>query len=375
MKVIILTLSTGNGHHKAAAALCEYLKSRDTDAVIIDAYKYFNKYLSNLIEKGYLLATKYAPYMYGKFYRLIEKQDHSDSKISWSQFCDSIVARQFARYLSSQKPDLVVSTHPLASYLITRYKRKELVNIKSIGIITDFCMHPYWEQTDMDYYVTVNELMKNQLLKKGLLGDKILPFGIPIEMKFSKKIPREEARKILGIKNKKTVFIITGSMGYGHTEKYIRALDGMKDDFQIISVCGRNAAMKRHIDTLSLSKKIYNFGFVNNVDLMMDASDIIVTKPGGLTVSEAIAKKLPIILVDPIPGQEDRNREFLLNNGLAVGVSKTLPIDEVMYELLNCDMRREQISTMQSLLGRPESSKMLGDFIRDFIGDEKHEQR
>lgn len=363
MKVVILTLSTGNGHHKTAAALCEYLKSQDTDAVIIDAYKYFNKYLSNLIEKGYLLATKYAPYMYGKFYRMIEKQDHSDSKISWSQFCDSIVARQFARYLSRQKPDLVVSTHPLASYLITRYKRKELVNIKSIGIITDFCLHPYWEQTDMDYYVTVNELMKNQCIKKGLPGDKILPFGIPIEMKFASKTDRTEAREQLGIENKKTVFIITGSMGYGHTEKYIRALDAMDDDFQIISVCGRNAGMKRHIDSISTRKRLYNFGFVNNVDTLMDASDIIVTKPGGLTVSEAIAKRLPIILVDPIPGQEDRNREFLLNNGLAVGVSKTLPLDEVMYELLNCETRRNQISEMQSLLGRPNSSKTLGDFI------------
>ena len=121
--------------------------------------------------------------------------------------------------------------------------------------------------------------------------------------------------------------------------------------------------MKRHIDSLSTRKTIYNFGFVDNVDVLMDASDIIVTKPGGLTVSEAIAKRLPIILVDPIPGQEDRNREFLLNNGLAVGVSKTLPIDEVMYELLNCETRRNQISEMQSLLGRPNSSKTLGDFI------------
>lgn len=370
MKVIILTLSTGNGHHKASMALCEYLKTRNVDAVIVDAYKYFNKYLSNLLEKGYLFATKYAPYMYGKFYNIIERQDHSDSKISWSKFCNSFVAHQFAKYLSKQSPDLVVSTHPLAAYLITRYKQKRLVNTKTIGIITDFCVHPYWEQTDMDYYIAVNELIKNQLVKKGLPKEKILPFGIPIEMKFSKKMTKSRARKLLGIDDKPTVFIITGSMGYGHTEKYIRALDNMDDDFQIISVCGRNTGMKRNIDTLKLHKKIYNYGFVDNVDIMMDASDFIVTKPGGLTVSEAIAKGIPIILVDPIPGQEDRNREFLLNNGLAVGVSKTMPIDEVLYELIHCDMRRRQISQMQSLLGKANSAELLGNFIIDLIGDD-----
>lgn len=369
MKVIILTMSTGNGHHIASRALCEYLKSRDIDAQIVDAYKYFNKIFSDLLEKGYLLATRYTPYVYGKFYRNIEKHDHTDSKITWSHFCNSFVARQFARYISKQNPDMVVSTHPLASYLITRYKSKKLVNTKTIGIITDFCVHPYWEQTKMDYYVCANELIVNQLVKKGISEDKILPFGIPIEMKFSEKTDKSEARKMLGIEDKKTVFVITGSMGYGNTAKYIRALDRMNEDFQIISVCGNNSAMKKHIDSLKTNKKIYNYGFVNNVNLMMDASDIIITKPGGLTVSEAIAKKLPVILVDPIPGQEDRNREFLLNNGLAVGVSETLPVDEVLYELLHCETRCEQIIKMQSLLGHDNSAETLGNFIINYIGE------
>lgn len=369
MKVIILTMSTGNGHHIASKALCEYLKTQGIDTQIVDAYKYFNKILSDLFEKGYLLATKYTPYMYGKFYRNIEKHDHSDSKVSWSQFCNSIVARQFARYISRQNPDLVVSTHPLASYLITRYKSKNLVNTKSIGIITDFCVHPYWEQTDMDYYVCANELIINQLVKKGIDKEKILPLGIPVATKFADKTEKSKAREMLGIKDKKTIFIITGSMGYGNIEKYIHALDSMKDDFQIISVCGNNKSMKKRIDSLILKKRIYNYGYVSNVDLMMDASDVIITKPGGLTMSEAIAKKIPVILVDPIPGQEDRNREFLINNGLAVGVSETLPLDEVLHELIHCETRRKQIIEMQTLLGNKDSSKQLGDFIIDYIGE------
>lgn len=363
MKVIILTMSTGNGHNQASSALCNYLKSQNVDAVIVDAYKYFNKMLSNLMEKGYLLATKYIPYLYGVFYRKIEKHDYSEAKISWSKFCNSFVARQFGKYISRQNPDLVVATHPLAAYLLTTYMEKKLVNTKSIGIITDFCVHPFWEQTKMDYYVSVNEIIANQIVKKGLPEEKIIPFGIPIDMKFAKKHDKSEARKILGIPDKKTIFIITGSMGFGNIKKYVKALDDMKEDFQIISVCGNNRHMKQHIDDMKTKKVLFNFGFVNNVDIMMDAADFIVTKPGGLTVSEAIAKKVPIILIDPIPGQEDRNREFLLNNGLAVGVSDTMTVDEVLYELLHCKTRCEQISAMQEILGNADSSKKLGDFI------------
>ncbi len=369
MKVIILTMSTGNGHHIASRAVCEYLESKGVDAQIVDAYKCFNKIFSDLLEKGYLLATKYTPYMYGKFYRNIEKHDHTDSKMTWSRFCNSIVARQFARYISKQNPDLVVSTHPLAAYLITRYKSKNLVNTKTVGIVTDFCVHPYWEQTNMDYYVCANELITSQLVKKGISKDKILPFGIPVATKFSKKTEKSEARRLLNIKDKKTVFVITGSMGYGNIQKYILALDDMDEDFQIISVCGNNKSMKRHIDSLKLKKKIYNYGYVDNVDVMMDAADVIITKPGGLTVSEAIAKKIPVILVDPIPGQEDRNREFLLNNGLAVGVSETLPVDEVLYSLLHCEARSNQLTQMQSILGHENSAELLGDFIINYIGE------
>jgi len=369
MRAIILTMSTGNGHNIASNALRNYLKSQGVDAKVIDAYKYFNKMLSKLLEKGYLLSTKYVPYVYGKFYNSIEKHN-PDSKIAWSTFCNSIVSRQFAKYISRQNPDIVIPTHPLAAVLMSEYKRKRFVNTKTVGIVTDFCVLPYWDMAEMDYYVTANELVKNLLIKKGISEDKVLSYGIPVDMKFSLKKDKLKAREELGIENKKTVFIITGSMGFGNTEKYIKALDELDEDFQIISVCGSNTHMKSRIDKMYVRKNIYNFGFVNNVDTIMDASDIIITKPGGLTVSEAISKNLPIILVDPIPGQEDRNRDFLINSSLAVGASENTPIDEVLCNLLQCEERLNQIRKMQAILGRPNAAKDIGDFIINFVGKE-----
>lgn len=363
MKVLILTITAGQGHNKTARAVYDSLKSRGVDADIIDTYQYFNRALSKLVEKGYLISTKYVPTMYGNIYRLEEKRDHSEDRVTMVDVGSKIVARQFAKFIARQNPDVIVATHIFAAHLVSVFKERHIINATAIGILTDFCVHPFWETANIDYYVTPNALLNNQLMKKGIPLERILPFGIPIEEKFSKKMDKQQARAVLGIANKPTVFMMTGSMGYGDMLKYIKQLDTLKEDFQILCVCGNNKHLKRQIDRLQTQKTIYNFGFVDNVDIMMDASDYMVSKPGGLTVSEALAKELPLILIDPIPGQEDRNSEFLLNNGLALAVSKTFPIDEAIYELMNNQARLRCLPEMVREIGKPNASKQLGDFI------------
>jgi UDP-N-acetylglucosamine:LPS N-acetylglucosamine transferase len=179
-----------------------------------------------------------------------------------------------------------------------------------------------------------------------------------------------EARKLLGIENKTTILVMSGSMGYGNVGDVIRRLDNMDMDFQMISVCGNNASLKKKIDLMDTRKKIYNFGFVDNVDLMMDASDCILTKPGGLTVSESLAKCIPMILINPIPGQEDRNAEFLLNNGLAIKTSETFPPDEAVYHLFHNESRKEYMIQMMRNIGRPYAADELADLIVQHIKEE-----
>ena len=134
-------------------------------------------------------------------------------------------------------------------------------------------------------------------------------------------------------------------------------------DFQAIVVCGNNAEAKVEIDSMRKTKTFLTFGYVNNVDYLMTAADCIVTKPGGLTSSEALAKRLPMIIVNPIPGQEDRNTEFLLNSGAAMAASETCPVDEVIYQFLQNTKRRELMKESIDFLRHPESTKTLCDFI------------
>lgn len=365
MKAVILTISAGGGHNTAAKAINECFTTLGIETVTIDAYKYFNKYLSDTVEKGYLFSTKYVPKLYGKFYRMAEKKSDTDIKMKMGAFGTALVIRKFARFIAAQNADAVIATHIFAGELLTILREKNVLDekIKTIGIVTDFTVHPFWEETNLDYYVTASDLLDYQMLKKGIPKNKILPFGIPVHPKFSKKMSKAEARETLGIPNKDTVFVIAGSMGFGDVARHVKNLDKSEHDFQIIAVCGNNKKLKAHLEKLKMHKDMFVYGFVGNVDVIMDASDCIVTKPGGLTVSEALAKKMHLILIDPIPGQEDRNSEFLLNCGVAIKVSETFPVDEAVHLFYDNKIKTEYYDRIIDAVAKPMAGMKLGEFV------------
>lgn len=364
MRVLFLSVTAGQGHHSAAKAVMDYLKKKNVECVMLDTYEYINPILSESIARGYLISTKLTPVVYGRLYRLAEKKEKNDTTFSISKLTNSVLSRKLITFIREYDPDAIVCTHIFSAQIITHMKKK-IARAFTIGIITDFTIHPFWQDTNLDYYVTASDMLNHQASRKGIPVEKIRPLGIPIHMKFASKIKQEDARSLLGIDDKYTVFVMSGSMGYGNVTKFIKQLDRLDMDFQIISVCGNNKSLKRKIDILKTQKVIHNFGYVDNVDVIMDASDCIVTKPGGLTVSESLAKEIPMVLINPIPGQEDRNVEFLLNNGLAMKISPTYPIDEAIFQLMMNEQRRRNLIEMSRVVGRPNASKDLGDFVID----------
>lgn len=367
-KVLILSVKAGMGHHQTGLAVKNYLESQNIVCEMIDAYEYVAPLLSESISKGYLLSTKYLPLAYGQFYRLAEKRRRSRKSSGKVHAWNKILSPMLLKFFEQFQPDAVICTHIFAAEIVTYMRNKGRLNCPLIGIITDFTIHPFWEETNLDYYVTASRLLNNQLAKKGISLEKALPIGIPIHPKFGKTMPKPEARKILGIdQNLLTLLVIMGSMGYGKVVRQLVVLDRMKMDFQILCVCGHNTHLRTLIQNHTWKKKVYSYGFVDNVDIMMDAADVIITKPGGLTTSEFLAKGLPAVLVDPIPGQEDRNVEFLLNNGLAMKVSSTFPVDEAIYQMFLHEWRLDMFSQAAKLMGKPNAAKELGDFVIDLI--------
>lgn len=329
----------------------------------MDALEYISPVLKDLVSYGYLMSAKELPKVYGKAYRMAEKRDTEGKDSKFIKISNTILSRKLVKFVAEYMPDVIVCTHVFAAILMNYLSDKIDKNIKTVGIITDFAIHPYWEDTTADYYITANEMLTNQARVRGIDPEKLVPIGIPINPKFAARIDKRTARKRLGIEDMRTVLVMSGSMGYGKVSTLMEKLDMSAMDFQIISVCGRNEKLKSEIDEMRFTRRVYNYGYSDMIDVFMDAADCIVTKPGGLTTSEALAKGLPMIMANPIPGQEDRNVEFLLNNGAALKVSKTFPIDEALYQMFNNTERIKTINDMVSFLGKPNAMRDTVDFI------------
>ena len=363
MRVMILTISAGQGHHQTSKALSEYLKSQGHACEIVDAYYFCSHLLSGTVEHGYATMTKYTPKMYGEMYRIMVSRKHLAGEATVKKLSNNLLASKLVSYINHYSPDVVVCTHVLPARILTDL-RKKLCPAKVIGIVTDFTLHPYWEDTDIDYYITPSALLNRQFAERGVPEERLLDLGIPIHPQFSVKVPQKEARESLGMDTEKTtVMIMMGSMGFGNVAKLVRRVDSVQMDFQIICVCGKNKKAKEKIDRMQTDHPIYNYGYTDQVSLLMDASNLIVTKPGGLSVSESLAKGLFMILNHPIPGQEDRNLEFLLNNGLAASISPTYPVEEVIYQYLRNDIRRSQYPELVAQFARPNAAKDLCELM------------
>lgn len=372
MRILFLSVPTGQGHHQTCKALEDYYAGKEgIECRTLDVVDNVDPLLAELLSSAYLLSTKVTPKVYGTFYGLAEKRDYSKNS-SVGKLVKSILNKKLMRYLKDYKPDVVVATHIFSAIAISYLRRKYPFKAKTVAVITDFTVHPFWEDVDVDYYITATELLDFQATRKGYPADKVKPFGIPISPKFSKSLPQDEARRELGLEDKFTVLLMMGSMGYGSdTMANIKRLDSLDEDIQLITVCGNNKKLKLRIDAMKKSKSFINYGFTHNVDLLMDAADCIITKPGGLSTSEALAKNLPIIMLDPIPGQEDRNEEFMLNNGLAMSISETFTVDEAIYQLIHHPYRIRQLKENMKIIAKPDSARDMGEFLISICGHEK----
>ncbi len=365
MKILILTVTAGEGHNSTAAAVKDSLEAKGMECEVLDTCRRINRGLYNIIAKGYLLATADFKKAYAWVYARLENRKSNSFTPSFTRATYRMVKRRIIKHIEEYKPDVIVYTHIFAGVLLDVIAEKHPLPARTVGIVTDFVMHPFWEETlHTDRVVIANEMLLPAARRKGLREDQLLPIGIPIRPQFSKSIPQREARERLGLDpNRPTVLLMGGSMGYGTLAKTVAELDEAPVDCQMICVCGRNEKAKAAIDAIDFKKKVLNLGYTDQISLLMDASDCIVSKPGGLTTSEALAKRLPIVISNPIPGQEDRNADFLLNNGVAAKVTKAARLSDVLYQLFMHPERIDMMKASIDLIRKPNATEDLAAAI------------
>ena len=371
MRVLILSVTAGYGHLSAAQAIAEELDSRNVTTRVLDLYEETNTLLFNVIDKGYSFSIRHVPTGFGVFYRVLETRNKKEQGGGFNPIgvMNKLSSVRFVRFIKDFSPDCIVCTHPLAAMVVSSLKIRGKIRVPAIGIVTDYTILPYWEDcTAVEYIVIAHELLSYRATKRGIAPERLLPVGIPIKAKFSRSITKEEARMQSGIPlGPPAVLVMSGSMGHGDLLTMTNDLMAIPIPLEIIVVCGRNEEVYRTLvernGGLPNNGRLHVIGFTDQVDVLMNAVDCIITKPGGLSISESLVKELPMILITPIPGQEERNIDFLMNMGAALRASKTFSVTEAVHYLFECPGRLRLMQESIALIRKPNAAKDLADFI------------
>lgn len=367
-RILILSVTTGEGHNSAARAIKTYMEARGAQCCILDAYECVSHTAKVLIDHGYLLGASRMKGLYGIGYRMAEKRRGGADRRTFLRMLHTGYAKRLLRQIEEFDPDAIVTTHCLAGLMLDIIRRRGWKSrAKLVGVVTDFTVHPYWEEcTSLDALVVASPLLEDEALNKGFEREKIFGLGIPIAPKFSVEGDRSQARAALGLDaQKKVVLVMGGSMGHGHFARTVRMIDALALDLQIVCVCGRNSAEKKKLEAIAKTSRhsIAALGYVDYVDRLMDAADLIVSKPGGLSTSEALAKRLPMLVMDPIPGHEKRNRDFLVSSGAAMTVSRGSDAAALVQEFFTSEELRQSLFRTIDEIRRPHSTEDIGELV------------
>lgn len=370
MNVLILSMTVGQGHNSASYALEEVLTKKGHECTVLDTYKYLNKAVGLAFDKGYTYMGRFLPKLNENIYGSAEKYSgRADMKMYFPWLFADFNKAKMQKYIEKKKPDVIVCTIVMTAMLVSILKESGMLDtkIKTFGIVTDYSLHPFWEFTDIDYFVCANELMIDEMVERGIPEEKILPTGIPIKEKFAQSTPVNEARNNLGLDEELfTVLITAGGMGFSGMPDMVKMLDTL-DGLQIVAVCGTNKRLHTKIKNSNYRNTVKPLEYIKNMDEYMDACDIVVTKPGGLSTSEAIAKAKPILLMPPMPGVENMNHAFLINNSLAVHTNQYSPAHRTISHMRTNDQKLQEMKNAQVRWGKKDSAAKLCEFIEGCV--------
>ncbi len=371
MKVLIFYASYGGGHLNAARSIDSYLRktSPELDIELIDCMKYVNITLEKITTAAYRQMAKKLPWAWGRIYS--DSQKGPLAHISTRS--NKILAIKLLKLLREKNPDLIISTHPFGSQMCSYLKRKGKINCKIATIMTDFAPHAQWlvGNSHTDYFFVAHDKMKEYLISKDIPEEKIYATGIPISERFLSSFDREEILKSFGLQNnlKTVLFFGGGEFGLGKTRtiEIFESLVHYIENIQIIAISGKNEKMKTFFDDVVARYKkettVKVLSFTDKVPELMSIADLVVTKPGGLTTSESLACHLPMVIINPIPGQEEENAEFLESNGIAVWLKKHDNPKIVFQEILSNPEKLTQMRTNTNKLAKPYSTKTICDIL------------
>ncbi len=367
-KVLVLYGAYGGGHLSAAKTISKQLESLYKDQItvtMIDCIEYINKYVNKVSTEAYKELAKKAPWVWKHVYKSARH-----GPVSYiSTTTNKLMSYKLLELIKKESPDLIISTHPFSTQMCAMLKEKEKITCKLATILTDYHIHDQWLVLSKynDYFFVSNEQMKTAMIAEGIHDEKIHVTGIPISDKFSQKFDKKEIYDFFELSpDKQTVLFFAGGefgLGRNTTVMVLKALIRLFKNLQIVAISGKNKKMNKKfqelIEITESSDRVKLFEFTDKVPELMSISSAVITKAGGLTITECLASNLPIIIINPIPGQEEENAEFLEQNDLAVWIKKG---DSIARTLKNLSRNPEKLQTMidnSKKFARPKSAEKI----------------
>ncbi|CCO09433.1 MGDG synthase family glycosyltransferase [Desulforamulus hydrothermalis] len=373
-KVLVLSVSAGEGHMRAAAAIKEEIRQRNpaAEVTVLDTFRYASPLIEKVVLGTYMEIIKMSPVIYGYLYRQAEKEKPLSgfAKQEFNRVLNRLAAPKLISFIEQMQPQAVVCTHPFPLGILSHLRTKGKCNMPIIAAITDFTVHPFWLFREVDCYLVAAPQLIKSFIDYGIDAAKVKATGIPIDPRFAVPKDRNLLRQQWGLAaHLPAILIMGGGLGMGPLAEVVKELAAVRLPCQLVVVCGRNETLRSKLLKAApgLPTKVHVWGYLNNIHDLMAACDLMIGKAGGLTSSEAMASNLPMLITDPIPGQEERNAEFLESVGAARLVRGYHDLVRQVQNYLNHPAVQRAMIEAAGSIGCPRSAAAAADAIEELV--------
>jgi processive 1,2-diacylglycerol beta-glucosyltransferase len=364
-RLLILSASAGAGHVRAAQAIKRAALAAGTAREVrhVDALQYTTKLFRHVYAQTYLDLVNQAPQLLGWLYDYLDTPWRGQRR---RLVLDTLNTRPFVKLLEAYQPDWTVCTHFLPAEIIGWLRAKARLHTRHAIVVTDFDVHAMWLTREVDRYFVALEETAAHLARLGIPAEKITVSGIPIDPVFAEPNNPRAMRLKHGLDPDRTTLLVSaGGFGVGPVERLVQSLLELRHPAQAVVICGRSTELKTKLDELAASHpadhavRLHVVGYTTEIDEYMAAADLLVGKPGGLTTSEALSRGLVMIIVNPIPGQEERNADHLLEEGAAIRCNNLPVLAYKIDRLLDDPARLEAMRANVHRLARPQAASEI----------------
>ncbi|HWJ03403.1 MAG TPA: glycosyltransferase [Verrucomicrobiae bacterium] len=368
-KVLIFSVPFGTGHNRAAEAIGKAFCQIDPaiESSMVDSFSYATPVLGRFIAGTYMEILKISPRLYGFLY---DKADRNFSKVGFNRVLHLLMSDKLDELVRRESPEVVLCTHPFPLGVLSLLRKKGKLDAPLVAVVTDFAIHKFWLYDNVDLFIVGVEELKHSLMEQGVPENKIKVTGIPIDPAFQQLNDTRELHVKLGLNpDLPTVLVMGGGLGLGPLEQTVKTMLAVPKPLQIVVIAGKNAKLQQALSTLQVQQgqSVKVFGHVDNIHEFMEVADLVITKPGGLTSAEALAKGLPLVLLEPIPGHEERNLDFLTNTEVAVTSVDNGDIAGLVLEVLGEPDRIAKMGASAKKIGKPTSAREVARVVVDLM--------